>query len=243
MSLSVAKLTLGNLFPHSNQATKEGIVAFGGDLSSSRLMSAYKKGIFPWYSEGDPIIWWSPNPRLVLDFSDFKLRRSLKKRIKHFTYSFDTKFLDVIASCAGTKRKEQDGTWILPEVVEAYNVLHGMGHAHSVEAYQDGKLVGGAYGVVVGSVFCGESMFAHASDASKAAFTILVKHLEYWGYDFIDCQIPTKHLKSLGAKEVSRDSFLMRMDKSADKHLDHNWQIEDVVINNIYNKRRSDENI
>jgi len=170
--------------------------------------------------------------------------KELAKNIKLFSlYSFDTKFLDVIASCAGTKRKEQDGTWILPEVVEAYNALHGMGHAHSVEAYQDGKLVGGAYGVVVGSVFCGESMFAHASDASKAAFTILVKHLEYWGYDFIDCQIPTKHLKSLGAKEVSRDSFLMRMDKSADKHLDHNWQIEGVVINNIYNKRRSDENI
>jgi len=192
--LSIVKLTSGNLFPHSNQATKEGIVAFGGDLSSSRLIGAYKKGIFPWYSEGDPVIWWSPDPRLdpviwwspdprlTLDFSDFKLRRSLKKRIKH------------------SKRKGQDGTWILPEVIEAYDVLHGMGYAHSVEAYQGGKLVGGAYGVVVGSVFCGESMFAHVSDASKAAFTILVKHLEYWGYDFIDCQIPTKHLKSLGAK-------------------------------------------
>lgn len=232
--MSVAKLTLDNLFPHPNQATKEGIVAFGGDLSPSRLMSAYRKGIFPWYSDGDPIIWWSPNPRLTLDFTDFKLRRSLKKRIKHFTYSFDTAFSDVIANCADIQRKGQDGTWILPEVIEAYNVLHGMGHAHSVEAYQDGRLVGGAYGVVVGSVFCGESMFAHVSDASKAAFAILVKHLQYWGYDFIDCQIPTQHLKSLGAKEIGREEFLERLEIGIDKYLDHKWRLEDKVMNNLF---------
>ena len=232
MPLSVAKLTLDNLFPHPNQATREGIVAFGGDLSPSRLISAYRKGIFPWYNQGDPILWWSPNPRLVLEFNDFKLRRSLKKRMKHFTYGFDTAFLETITNCSSIKRKEQDGTWILPEVIEAYHTLHIMGYAHSVEAYQDGKLVGGAYGVVVGSAFCGESMFAHVSDASKAAFAVLVKHLQYWGYDFIDCQIPTNHLKSLGAKEIDRDSFLMRLEKSIDKHLNHNWQFKEAIVYN-----------
>jgi leucyl/phenylalanyl-tRNA---protein transferase len=228
--LPIARLTLDNLFPNPDHATKEGIVAFGGDLSPSRLVEAYRQGIFPWYSEGDPIVWWSPNPRLILKLDDFKLRRSLKKRMKHFTYKFDTAFVDVMTRCAQSPRKDQEGTWILPEVIEAYSVLHSMGIAHSVEAYVDGKLVGGAYGIVVGSVFCGESMFASVNDASKAAFAVLVRHLKEWGYDFIDCQIPTPHLKSLGAKEVTREYFLEQLNKGVDRHLTHPWIVDGGLL-------------
>jgi len=198
-------------FPDPSQANEVGILAFGGDLSPSRLLLAYRSGIFPWYSKGDPILWWSPSPRFILNLNDFKLRRSLKKRIKYFEIKFDSAFEEVMTSCSSTPRPGQKESWILPEIVEAYTVLHSMGHAHSVEAYQDGKLVGGLYGVAVGKVFCGESMFSHVSDASKAAFAVLVEHLKVWGFDFIDAQVPTDHLKSLGAIEVERDYFLMRL--------------------------------
>jgi leucyl/phenylalanyl-tRNA---protein transferase len=223
--VEIARLTLHNIFPDPNEATKEGIVAFGGDLSPSRIMQAYRNGIFPWYSQGDPILWWSPNPRLILELDDFRLHRSLKKSMKRFTYKFDTAFLDVVANCANMPRKDQDGTWILPEVIEAYGVLHTLGTAHSVEAYLEDELVGGAYGVVVGSVFCGESMFAKVSDASKAAFATLVAHLKRWGYGFIDCQVPTPHLQSLGAREVSREDFLDRLYAGRDKHISHRWEV------------------
>jgi len=217
-------------FPHPNQANEDGIVAWGGDLNPSRLLRAYQNGIFPWYSKDDPIIWWSPNPRLIMELDDFKLSRSLKKSIKKFTYKFDTNFVNVMQKCETTPRDEQDGSWINNDIIAAYNVLHGQGIAHSIESYQNEVLVGGLYGLVIGKVFCGESMFAHVSDASKSAYTILVRHLKEWGYDFIDCQIPTNHLKSLGAKEVTREYFLNRLEKVNMECINNEWSINKNLI-------------
>jgi len=216
-------------FPNPKDANNDGIVAWGGDLNSSRLIQAYKNGIFPWYSHDDPIIWWSVNPRLIMELDDFKLSRSLKKSIKKFTYKFDSNFKEVIQNCKTIVRNDKNGTWINNDVIQAYCELHDLGVAHSVESYLDDKLVGGLYGVVVGKVFCGESMFAHETDASKSAYATLVKHLKHWGYDFIDCQVPTNHLKSLGAKEVSRDYFLKRLNKSNFEKLEHFWEIDNSL--------------
>jgi leucyl/phenylalanyl-tRNA--protein transferase len=155
-----------------------------------------------------------------LELDDFKLRKSLKKRLKHFEIKIDSSFREVVSACAQIQRKDQDGTWIVSEVLEAYVTLHEMGYAHSVEAYQDGRLVGGLYGVTVGGVFCGESMFSYVSDASKSAFAFLVERLKEWGYEFIDAQVPTLHVKSLGAKEVSREFFLDRLSSCANKEVD-----------------------
>ncbi len=212
-------------FPHPNDANEDGIVAWGGDLNPSRLIRAYQNGIFPWYSHNDPILWWSPDPRFIMELDDFKRTKSLKKSMKKFTYSFDTQFKQVIQNCATVTRKDQEGTWINDDLVESFCVLHDMGIAHSVESYYDGKLVGGLYGVVVGKVFCGESMFSYKSDASKSAFATLVDHLKLWGYDFIDCQVPTQHLQSLGAKEVAREYFLMRLHKVNMQTIKHEWKI------------------
>ena len=216
-------------FPNPKDANEDGIVAWGGDLNPSRLLRAYQNGIFPWYSQDDPIIWWSVNPRLIMELNDFKLSRSLKKSMKKFTYKFDSNFKEVMQNCKTIQRNDKLGTWINDDVVQAYCELHDLGFAHSVESYLDNKLVGGLYGVVIGSVFCGESMFAHSSDASKAAYATLVKHLKDWGYDFIDCQVPTNHLKSLGAKEVSRDYFLQRLSKSNFKKSEHFWEIDNSL--------------
>ncbi|MEA1918446.1 MAG: leucyl/phenylalanyl-tRNA--protein transferase [Campylobacterota bacterium] len=213
------------LFPDPSTANEAGIVAWGGDLSPDRLLLAYRSGIFPWYAKGDPILWWSPDPRLILELDDFKLRRSLKKRLKHFEIRIDSAFEAVILACGSVKREGQKGSWILPEVVEAFTTLHQMGHAHSIEAYQDGRLVGGLYGVAMGKVFCGESMFAHVSDASKAAFAYLVEQLTLWGFEFIDAQVPTDHLKSMGAVEVSRELFLDRLKACVHQDVDeHSWK-------------------
>lgn len=211
----IPKLSIALYFPDPRTASEEGIVAWGGDLSPSRILMAYRMGIFPWYSAGDPILWWSPNPRLILELDEFKLHRSLRKKISKFEIRFNSAFSQVIRECAKMPRTGQKGSWIVPEMIEAYEELHGMGAAHSVEAYQDGILVGGLYGISVGNrIFCGESMFAKVSDASKVAFAVLIEHLKEWGYDFIDCQIPTSHLKSLGAKEISRTAFLERLEKA-----------------------------
>ena len=212
-------------FPHPNDANEDGIVAWGGDLNPSRLIRAYQNGIFPWYSKNDPIIWWSPNPRLIMELDDFKLSRSLRKSMKKFEYRFDTNFINVMKNCQNIKRVKQDGTWIQDEIIEAYSVLHDMGIAHSVESYLDGELVGGLYGVAVGGLFCGESMFALVNDASKSAYAVLINHLKTWGYDFIDAQVPTEHLKSLGAKEVSRDYFLERLHKVNMNIINHKWEL------------------
>jgi leucyl/phenylalanyl-tRNA--protein transferase len=214
----IPRLTNNLFFPNPRTAA-EGIVAYGGDLTPARIMMAYRMGIFPWYGPNDPIIWWSPDPRLILELDDFKLHKSLRKKIPHFEIRFDTAFSQVIRACGAMRRRGQRGSWIIPEIIEAYEVLHSMGHAHSVEAYQEGVLVGGLYGVSVGRVFCGESMFAKVSDASKVAFAVLVERLREWGYDFIDCQVPTDHLKSLGAKEISREDFLERLAMSLNESL------------------------
>jgi leucyl/phenylalanyl-tRNA--protein transferase len=225
----IPKLTYNLSFPDPRSASPEGIVAYGGDLNASRIMMAYRMGIFPWYGMNDPILWWSPDPRLILELDDFKLHKSLRKKIPNFEIRFDTAFAEVIRACGTMNRPGQKGSWIVPEMIEAYDVLHGMGYAHSVEAYQAGVLVGGLYGVSVGGVFCGESMFAKVSDASKVALAVLIERLREWGYDFIDCQVPTDHLKSLGAKEVSRDIFLERLGMCQEDNLPPNsWKLENL---------------
>ena len=218
-------------FPDPNEANEDGIVAWGGDLNPSRLVRAYQSGIFPWYSKDDPIIWWSPNPRLIMELDDFKLRRSLKKNLKKFTYKFDTNFQEVMNKCASAPRNNQEGTWINDDLIEAYTVLHGQGIAHSIESYQNNILVGGLYGLSIGKVFCGESMFAHVNDASKVAYAVLIKHLKQWGYEFVDCQVPTDHLKSLGAKEVSREYFLDKLQKINMDSRNNIWEIDSNLIN------------
>jgi len=202
-------------FPNPlTDTSPSGIVAYGGDLSPSRIMYAYRHGIFPWYSEGDPILWWSPDPRLILNLEDFKLRRSLKKKMKHFEVKMNCNFRQVLQECATIEREGQKGSWLLPEMVEAYCELHDLGYAMSVESYFEGNLVGGLYGIMVGKVFCGESMFAKKSDASKVAFAHLIEYLKERDFSFIDCQVPTEHLKSLGAIEISRVDFLEKLEKS-----------------------------
>ena len=229
--MHIPQLNKYNLsFPHPNEANEDGIVAWGGDLNPSRLVRAYQSGIFPWYAKDDPIIWWSPNPRLIMELDDFKLRRSLKKNLKKFTYKFDTKFQEIMQKCATTPRNHQDGTWINDDIIEAYTVLHGQGIAHSIESYIDGVLVGGLYGLSIGKVFCGESMFADVNDASKAAYAVLIKHLKLWGYEFVDCQVPTNHLKSLGAKEVSREYFLNKLYKYNMEEVKNKWQINTTLV-------------
>ena len=216
-------------FPSPNDANEDGIVAWGGDLNPSRLIRAYQNGIFPWYSKDDPIIWWSVDPRLIMELNDFKISRSLKKSMKRFTYKFDANFVQVMKECSDVPRNDQNGTWIQNDIIEAYSVLHDMGIAHSVESYLDDKLVGGLYGVVIGKIFCGESMFSTVSDSSKSAYATLIKHLKHWGYDFIDCQVPTEHLKSLGAKEVSREYFLTRLKKVNFEKIEHFWEINNNI--------------
>ncbi len=223
-------------FPNPRDANEEGIVAWGGDLSPSRVIRAYQEGIFPWYSSQDPILWWSPDPRFVMELDEFKLRRSLKKSLKKFTYKIDSAFGAVIRMCASVPREGQNGTWLVPEMVEAYETLHSLGVAHSIESYYEGELVGGLYGVAIGGIFCGESMFAKKSDASKAAYYVLVRHLKHWGYDMVDCQVPTEHLRSLGAKEISRETYLQRLYKVRFEKMQHTWGIEDRVMQKVFGK-------
>ena len=219
------------IFPHPNEADENGIVAWGGDLNPARIIQAYQSGIFPWYSKDEPILWWSPNPRLIMELDDFKISKSLKKSLKKFSYKFNTNFSMVMQNCASKQRKGQNGTWIQKDVIQAYEALHSMGVAHSIESYLDGELVGGLYGLSIGKVFCGESMFANESDASKSAYAVLIKHLKKWGYDFVDCQVPTNHLKSLGAKEVSREYFLNRLERVNTKDVQHTWSVDPSIIN------------
>jgi leucyl/phenylalanyl-tRNA--protein transferase len=197
-------------FPDPETADPDGLLACGGNLEVETLLSAYSQGIFPWYSEGSPILWWSPDPRLVLFPENYKASGSLLQIIKKniFEIRFDTSFEQVIFQCAHIKRKGQSGTWITPEMQEAYIRLHSAGYAHSAETYCNNKLVGGLYGVSIGAAFFGESMFYIMSDASKVAFHYLVKRLYQWRYRLVDAQQSTGHLKSLGAEEISRKNFL-----------------------------------
>jgi leucyl/phenylalanyl-tRNA--protein transferase len=224
---NIPKLGADHIFPNPRYACDEGILAYGGDLSPNRLLTAYRKGIFPWFNENDPILWWSPNPRLILEPTHFKASKSLIKTIKSgkFEVRFDHDFESVIKNCATTPRFGQNGTWLTPQMQEAYIELFDMGFAHSVETYLDGKLVGGLYGIAMGKGFFGESMFAHVSDASKAALKTLSDVLACKGYDFIDCQVRTEHLVSLGAIEISREDFLDRLKLTLQKPSDiGSWQ-------------------
>ncbi len=204
------------IFPDPADAGEDGLLAQGGDLAIPVLLEAYSMGIFPWYAEGSPILWWSPDPRMVLFPQRFKVSKSLQQSVrnKNFRVVFDSDFTTVIESCARILRKGQPGTWITPEMKTAYVQLHQAGYAHSVETYLDGQMVGGLYGVSLGGVFFGESMFHSKRDASKAALYHLVQQLRKWDFDLIDVQQSTAHLKSLGAEDVPRDEFLALLNKS-----------------------------
>lgn len=208
-------LTADPTFPRTELALKEpnGLLAAGGDLSPQRLLAAYQRGIFPWYSPGEPILWWSPDPRMVLFPGQIRITRSLAKTLKNadYTVRLDTAFGQVIAACAATPRAGQNGTWITAEMQAAYGRLHALGHAHSVETWRAGKLVGGLYGIAIGRAFFGESMFAHATDASKIALAHLCRFLVARGFGIIDCQMETTHLASLGARPLPRDDYLARV--------------------------------
>lgn len=201
-------------FPDPREAEPGGLLAVGGDLSPQRLLLAYARGIFPWYSEGEPILWFSPDPRLVLRPSRLRVPRSLRKRLRHPAHEVraDTAFERVVCGCARAPRRLGEGTWITRDMIEAYCRLHELGFAHSVETWQDGELVGGLYGVSLGSAFFGESMFSARPDASKIALVALTRQLEAWGFDLIDCQVRTKHLLRFGAEEWSRERFLRALE-------------------------------
>jgi leucyl/phenylalanyl-tRNA--protein transferase len=198
------------IFPPVTEANRQGILALGGDLSIERLLLAYSSGIFPWYSEGEPIVWYAPNPRFVLFPEKLKVSKSMKQVLKQgrLVVSLDTDFRGVITQCQQTKRDGQGGTWITEEMLEAYCALHERGFAHSVEVRQDGELVGGLYGVSLGRIFFGESMFAHVSNASKTGFITLVGELQKRGFQLIDSQVYTAHLESLGGESISRKQYM-----------------------------------
>lgn len=198
-------------FPDPRHADTEGLLAYGGDLSPQRLLTAYAQGIFPWpYDANWPVLWFSPDPRMVLRPADLHVSRSLRKTLNKHTFEVrcDTAFAQVIQQCARTPRPEQPGTWITDEMIQAYCTLHDLGFAHSAEAWAEGELVGGLYGVSLGAAFFGESMFAHRPDASKAAFVTLVRQLQAWEFHLVDCQMHTEHLARFGAALWRRDDFL-----------------------------------
>ena len=203
-------------FPPPRLATKEGLLAVGGDLSQERLISAYRNGIFPWFSHGESILWWSPDPRLVLYPEELRVSKSLKKIIKKdiFHVTLDEAFDEVIKECAGIRLRNNEGTWIVEDMIEAYCRLHRFGFAHSAEAWYNKKLVGGIYGVSLGKCFFGESMFTRMSNASKVAFVRFVNYLKELSFDMIDCQLTTNHLLNFGAHEIPRALFLKQLEKS-----------------------------
>jgi leucyl/phenylalanyl-tRNA--protein transferase len=200
-------------FPDPSEANEEGLLAIGGDLSAERIITAYSLGIFPWFNDDSSILWWSPNPRLILEPKKFKLSKSLKRIIRKNKYRvvFDEQFEQVIKNCAQIIRKDEEGTWITNNMESAYIDLFEKGLAHSVEVYEDKKMIGGLYGVSLGKAFFGESMFFKKNDASKVALYYLCRELEKWGFHFIDAQVETDHLLSLGAEKIDRDDFLDRL--------------------------------
>ena len=204
-------------FPPVELASPEGLLAIGGDLRSERLLEAYRHGIFPWYSEGQPILWWSPDPRAVLLPEDLRISRSLRQTLRRNVYrvTLDTAFGAVIHACAAPRvRNHESGTWITPEMIDAYRRLHVQGYAHSVETWRGDELVGGLYGVALGGAFFGESMFSQQTDASKVALVYLARQLKVWGFVQIDCQLPSPHLERLGAMPIRRRDFLRLLDSA-----------------------------
>ncbi|PCI21480.1 MAG: leucyl/phenylalanyl-tRNA--protein transferase [Piscirickettsiaceae bacterium] len=208
-------------FPSLHCALEEpnGLLAAGGSLRPERLLNAYQQGIFPWFEDDQPILWWSPNPRMVLKPNEIHISRSLKKTINKdiYTCTIDNAFNDVILACSET-RHQQHGTWITASMIDAYNALFKLGHAHSIEVWSDDLLVGGLYGISIGQVFFGESMFSRQSDTSKVAFAYLCQQLEQWNYQLIDCQVASPHLVSLGASTMSRIEFSQKLNTLCSKH-------------------------
>lgn len=204
------QLSSEHIFPSALTANSDGVVAIGGDLDPKRILKAYKQGIFPWFENDDYLVWWSPDPRMVLFPKKLKISKSTKKILKddYFKVTFNQSFDEVVDCCAKVKRFGQNGTWITEGLKKAYNLLHKEGHAFSVEVWKDFELVGGLYGIDLGDIFCGESMFGKENNASKIGFIHLIKELSKNGYKLIDCQVPSAHLKSLGAEEISREQFL-----------------------------------
>ncbi len=202
------------VFPDPVQANDDGLLAIGGNLQVETLLSAYRRGIFPWYGEGDPILWWSPDPRMVLFPAEFHASRRLKRRMRQpgYRFSFNEVFAEVIDACAHISRKGETGTWILPEMIAAYTRLHTLGHAHSLEVWYDGNLAGGVYGVLQSDVFFAESMFSRRTDGSKMALCKLCEKACSEGWKLIDCQFHTPHLASLGAREIRRTQFLQLLE-------------------------------
>jgi leucyl/phenylalanyl-tRNA--protein transferase len=220
--MPVFRLGRKPIFPDPRLAEPDGLLAFGGDLSVQRLLEAYRHGIFPWYEAGGPILWWSPDPRLVLFPEELRVSARLLRTIRQgrFKTQLDTAFAQVIAACAATPRVHEEGTWITPEMQQAYLQLHHAGFAHSLESWQDGRLVGGIYGVAVGRCFCGESMFYHVTDASKVALVALVERLRDRGFTLLDCQIPSQHLIRFGARTIPRAEFLQILRAGLDQPAD-----------------------
>ena len=204
------QLSSEHIFPSALSANNDGVVAIGGDLDPKRILKAYKQGIFPWFESDDYLVWWSPDPRMVLFPKKLKISKSTKKVLKdaNFKVTFNQSFDEVVDCCAKVKRFGQNGTWITEGLKKAYNLLHKEGHAFSVEVWKDFELVGGLYGIDLGDIFCGESMFSKENNASKIGFIHLIKELSKNGYKLIDCQVPSAHMKSLGAEEISRQQFL-----------------------------------
>lgn len=227
--MPVFQLSDSIFFPPPNLAREDGLLAIGGDLSPQRLLLAYQMGIFPWYSEGDPILWWAPTPRLILIPREFHCSRSLHRQLRKgdFHFSMDQAFAEVITACAEARSAQQHGTWINREMIEAYCQLHDLGYAHSLECWHHGTLAGGLYGISLGGMFFGESMFSRIPNSSKASLTVLSWQLDAWGFDGIDCQMRTDHLISLGAKEISGPKFFSLLQKSVLKHDRHGkWQLD-----------------
>jgi len=228
--MPIFRLVDDMVFPPPDYADPSGLIAVGGDLSHERLLEAYRVGIFPWYSDDQPILWWSPDPRFVLELNEFKPSRSLRRTLRRniFQVTFDRYFEEVITACAAVPREGQSGTWITTEMRDAYIGLYGLGYAHSVETWYANKLVGGLYGVSLGKAFFGESMFHYKTDASKVALAVLVEKMKSWGFHFIDSQMTTDHMQRLGAKEMSRRIFLKKL-QSALRHSTKRgkWRVDD----------------
>lgn len=211
--MPVFRLTDALLFPDPAYAEPDGLLAVGGDLSAERLLLAYRLGIFPWYSNGTPILWWSPNPRMVLLPADLRISNSLRRVLRkgRFRVTTDRAFTSVIRECGNVRREKGQDTWLTPEMIEAYCRLHQLGFAHSVETWREDRLVGGLYGIAIGRVYFGESMFTRETDASKVALVKLVQYLQPRGFELIDCQVATRHLQRFGAREIPRQGFLDRL--------------------------------
>ena len=231
------------IFPDVSQADEYGMLAIGGDLSVERLLCAYKNGIFPWYNEDEPIIWWSPDPRSVVFPGEFHCSRSLTREFRRGTFevTMDLAFPEVIQGCAKAKRKHERGTWIVPAMQKAYTDMHLLGHAHSIECWQDGELAGGLYGLCLGGMFFGESMFSRVANASKVAMAVLVAHCAPWGIRLIDSQVANAHTLSLGAREIPRGEYMQYLGRLVGQERQAGpWTIDPEVLAGLGQKAASE---